>query len=349
VAERLRVLMVTSEWPTRRRPYDAPYLVRQVDFLRRAGICVEVFAFRGARNPWNYLKAWKGLRRRLHDGEYDLIHAQFGQSALLTWPKRLPLVVTFHGCDLQGVKRPDGRMSLGGAFLQRLCQLIARRADAVILVSERMRRFIAASVEATVIPTGLDFGEMPLVSRGEARQKLGLSLSERLVLFVGNPNEPVKRYGLAERAVEVLNRTYAAKLILGWGVPRSQILLLMNACDVLVMTSIQEGSPCVVKEALACNLPIVSLDVGDVAVRVKDVAGCELCADEKLETIAAALQRALERGERAHGREAVKDLDERLLTDRIISVYRSALREAPERRRGVLARWRRPRRVASTH
>jgi glycosyltransferase involved in cell wall biosynthesis len=321
----LRVLMVTSEWPTRQRPYYAPYLVRQVDFLRRAGVSVDVFPFRGARNPLNYLEAWKRLRTRLRSGRYDLVHAQFGQSALLTWPKRLPLVVTFHGCDLQGVKRPDGRMSAAGAFLQWLCRHIASRADGVILVSERMRRFLPARVKATVIPTGLDFGEIPLVPRDQARVSLNLPLAERLVLFVGNPSETVKRHWLAERAVQALNRTCDARLVLGWGMSRSQILLLMNACDVLLMTSIQEGSPCVVKEALACNLPIVSLDVGDVSVRIRDVAGCEVCHSENPEAIAAALERVLERDERTEGRQAVADLDERLLTGQIIAVYRDAV------------------------
>jgi glycosyltransferase involved in cell wall biosynthesis len=333
----VRVLMVTSEWPTESRPYYAPYLVRQVEFLRRAGVFVDVFSFRGARNPFNYLTAWRRLRTRLRRAPYDLIHAQFGQSALLAWPRRLPLVVTFHGCDLQGVKRPDGTMSIGGAFLQRLCRHVARGSDGVILVSERMRQFLPDDVAATVIPTGLDFDEIPLVPRDEARARLNLPVSERLVLFVGNPNETVKRHWLAEQAVQALNRNCRARLVLGWGMPRAEILLLMNACDVLLMTSIQEGSPCVIKEALACNLPIVSLDVGDVPVRIRDVAGCEVCDTERPDAIAAALERVLERHQRTEGRQAVADLDERLLTDQIITVYRSALAQEPRHRAEALS------------
>src|SRR5207248_2664939 len=95
-----------------------------------------------------------------------------------------------------------------------------------------------------------------------------------------------------------------------------------NACDALVFTSMQEGSPNAVKEALACDLPVVSVPVGDVAQRIGGVAGCELCPDEKPESIAAALERVLRRGIRAAGRAAVQDLDEitgaptpRLVTD----------------------------------
>jgi glycosyltransferase involved in cell wall biosynthesis len=317
--------MVTSEWPTPDRPFDVSYLVRQVDFLRRAGVEIEVFSFRGAKRPMNYVQAWKRCQARLREGSFDLVHAQFGQSALLAWPRRLPLVVTFHGCDIQGVKDAEGRMTLGGRFLQRMCQVIARRADAVIVVSERMRQFIPASVQAPIIPTGLDFDKIPTMPRDAARRELGLSLSERLVLFVGSPTEPVKRYPLAQQAVEVLNRTYPATLVLGSGRPHREILVLMNACDALVVTSIQEGSPGVVKEALACNLPIVSLNVGDVPFRVKGIAGCEICANEQPETIAASLERVLRRGERIRGREAVADLDERRLAARVIAVYQSVL------------------------
>jgi teichuronic acid biosynthesis glycosyltransferase TuaC len=321
----IRVLMVASEWPTPERPFDVPYLVRQVDYLRRAGIEVEVFSFRGARRPLNYLRAWRQLRRRLRARPFDLVHAQFGQSALLAWPKRVPLVITFHGCDLQGVKRPDGRLSLGGWFLVRLCQLMALQTDAVIIVSERMRRFLPASVTAHVIPTGLDFDQIPTMSCEEARRQLGLPLSQRLVLFVGDPAEPVKRHALAVSAVDILNQTCPATLVVGWRRPRREILVLMNACDALVVTSIQEGSPCVVKEALACNLPIVSLDVGDVPERVRGVAGCEVCADERPETIAAALVRTLERGGRTQGRDAVQALDETRLTAQVLDVYRNVL------------------------
>jgi teichuronic acid biosynthesis glycosyltransferase TuaC len=328
----IRVLIVTSEWPSAEHPYRAPYLVRHVDFLRRAGIDVEVFAFSGERRPMNYVRARKHLQQRLKERRYDLVHAHFGQSALLPWPRRLPLVVTFHGCDIQGVKRPDGRMSWGGAFLQKLSQLVALRAEAVILVSERMRGFIPSSVYAPVIPMGIDFEQFPNISREEARAQLGLPQSGKLVLFVGNPADPVKRHPLARRAVEVLNERYPARLVVGWGVLPPQVLVMMRACNVLVMTSQQEGSPLVVKEALASDLPVVSLNVGDVPVRLDGVEGCEICADEKPETIAASLERVLRRDRPLRGRDAVLDLDESRLAAQVVGIYRSVLAVAAQRK-----------------
>ncbi len=333
----IRVLVIASEWPTPEHPYRAPYLVQHVNFLRRAGVEVDVFPFRGARRPMNYVRARRDLLHHMREHQYDLVHAHFGQSALLPWPKRLPLVVTFHGCDIQGVKRPNGRMSWGGAFLQKLSQLVALRADAVILVSERMRRFVPASVYAPVIPMGLDFDLFPDMSQAEARRQLGMPPIGKQVLFVGNPEEPVKRYQLAKRAVEILNERFPARLVVGWGVLPPQIPIMMRACDVLVMTSIQEGSPCVVKEALACDLPVVSLNVGDVPVRLDGVEGCEVCADERPETIAASLERVLRRGRRVRGREAVLNLDERLLAEQVIGVYRAVLAKTSGARRAGAA------------
>ncbi len=325
----IRVLMITSQWPSLERPYAVPFLVQQVNFLRRAGVEVDVFSFRGAQKPLNYLRAWKRLRRQLDPSRYDLVHAQFGQSALLPWPRQMPLVVTFHGDDILGEKVYGGRATLGGMLLQRLSQLISLRADAVIIVSDQMRDHIPSSVPLHLLPTGVDLDSLPSMSEEAARRQLGLPLNEKLVLFVGNPEDPYKRYELARQAVDILNQKIPARLILGWKMTHRDILVLMHACNAFVMTSFQEGSPTVVKEALACNLPIVSVVVGDVVLRLRGVEGCEVCSDDTPETIAASLERVLRRGLRTNGRESVKELDEKVLAERLIGIYRSVMKKSP--------------------
>jgi teichuronic acid biosynthesis glycosyltransferase TuaC len=323
---KIRVLMVTSEWPEPGVNVTSHFIKRQAEYLTAAGIHVTVFPFKGRKNPFSYLKNWTRLQARLNRERYDLVHAQFGQSGLLALPKRLPLVVTFRGSDLLGaVSERTGRHRKIGALHQFLSRFVAARADAVIVVAEHMKRQLPGSVSSEVIPSGLDLQLFRPTDKATARNQLGLPEGERLVLFVGRPSHGRKRVHLAEQAVEILNRSLPARLIVAWRVPHTDIPLYMSGCDALVFTSMQEGSPNVVKEALACNLPVVSVLVGDVETRLYGIEGCELCADEDPETIAAALERVLKRDGRINGRETVAQLDENITTQRVIDIYRSVL------------------------
>jgi glycosyltransferase involved in cell wall biosynthesis len=327
MTEPIRVLMITSDWPDHASwGGTATFISRQVDFLRAAGVDVDVFRFRGNGSPLRYASAWLGVQRRLRRQRYDLVHAQFGQSGLLALPKRLPLVVTFRGDDLEGVlSNTTGRLTARGRLLPLLSRVVARRADATIVVSAHMKALLPRQAQPHVIPSGLDLERFRLIPQAEARSHLGLPFDRRLVLFVGSPTSSRKRYALARQAVEIVKRSLPAELVLGWAVPHEEIPYFMNACDALVFTSRQEGSPNVVKEALACNLPVVSVAIGDVPERLRDLAGCEVSADDRPETIAAGLVRALGRRARVAGRERMLELDEHVITARVIDVYRSVL------------------------
>ena len=322
----LKILMVTTNWPAPGGPRTSHFIKRQADFLKAAGVEVDVFHFQARKNPFNYLKAWLSVRRKLRSHRYDLIHAQFGQSGLLALPKRIPYVVTLRGSDILGtVSDRTGGYTFAGRINQRVSRYVAEKADAVILVSAHMQEQISRSTSGHVIPSGIDFSLFRCTPRDEARRQLRLPLDERLVLFVGNPQQARKRYDIAKRAVELLSERLPARLVTAWGAAHSDIPLYMSACDALVFTSMQEGSPNVVKEALACDLPVVSVAVGDVEQRIGPVEGCELCTDDSPETIASALERVLRRGKRVDGRQSVEHLSETAITEQVIQVYRSAL------------------------
>jgi len=329
----LRVLMITGEWPTPgSRPRTTHFIRRQAEFLQAAGVEVDVLHYQAAKNPWNYLRGWVRARRRLRRNAYDLVHAQWGQSGLLAFPRRVPLVVTLRGDDIGGIVGQDLRVTPMGHVLRLASRAVARAADAVIVVSDHMRASLHPATRTWVIPSGLDLDLFRPMPQDDARRRLGWPADRRVVLFVGKPATPRKRYALAQQAVALLNQSLPAELIVAWGVQHADIPLYLNAADVLLFTSMQEGSPNAVKEALACNLPVVSVPVGDVAQRLRGVDGCELCEDERPEALAAALKRTLRRGGRSNGRDAVRDLAEERTTRRVIGVYRSVLARRVEPR-----------------
>lgn len=321
----IRVLVVTCEWPTAENPHGVPFIVRHVEFLRRAGVDIDVFSFRGAKKLTNYMRAWRDLRKTVRENKYDLIHAHWGQSGFLaTIPKMLPLVVTFRGSEAEGLVGDDGKYTYEGYIVRAISYWVAKRTDELILVSAHIRDYMPDR-PVHVIPSGLDFDRLPVLDQTEARERLGLPLSKRLVLFVGDPSEARKRFALSQDVVARLAPELNAELVVAWDVPHSDIPIYMSACDALLFTSMYEGSPNVVKEALACNLPVVSVGVADVPERLKDVEGCAVSADERPETLAVELARVLERRQRINGRAAVRDLDERVLTQRVIQIYRTLM------------------------
>lgn len=318
--------MITTNWPKPNGQGTSHFIKRQAEFLQAAGVNVDVFHFRGKKSVTGYFRAWWALRSKLRSGKYDLVHAQYGHCGLTAFPTRLPLVVTLRGSDILGTVSDDsGRYTLAGKVHQALTRFVAAHADAVVMVSAHMASSLRGAKRTHVIPSGIDFDHFRCVPRAEARGRLGLPPDERLVLFAGNPGQARKRYALAEAAVEILNRRLPARLVVAWNVPHSDIPAYMCGCDALVFTSMQEGSPNVVKEALACNLPVVSVPIGDVAQRIAGLDGCELCVDERPQAIAAALERVLRRGQRIDGRAAVEHLSESEITRQVISVYRSVL------------------------
>lgn len=325
-----RVLVVTSEWPRYDGDISGIHVVKQVNKLREVGVDVSVFHFLGRKNPFLYFKTILDFGR-LPFEQYDLIHAHHGQSGIVALAqKQRPVVVTFHGSDLQGIRDQRGRLTPLGYILRFSSQWVASRANEIILVADYLAKYIH-NCPYHLIPAGIDLSLFHPIPIEEARSTLGLPMNERLILFVGNPERTEKRFWLAQKAVASLHGTIPVQLVTANGVPPEKMPLYMNACDILLVTSSTEGSPNTVKEALACDLPIVSTDVGDVRQRIESIEGCIVCANDHPETIALALKEVLDRNKRIEGRESVRDLDETLLTQKIIQVYEKAVSQLPPR------------------
>ncbi|GAB4539791.1 MAG: hypothetical protein Fur002_05480 [Anaerolineales bacterium] len=317
----MKILIVTTEWERYAGDISGIHVRQQAEALRRAGVEVDVFPFRGKKNLLNYWRAAQELKQ-LNLAQYDLIHAHHGQSGVVALAQKIrPMVVTFHGSDLQGIRAASGRVTLIGYALRAASRLVARRADSVIVVAQNLARQLPRGVAYQVIPAGINLDVFHPMPQEEARRALNLPLDAKLVLFVGDPTRTEKRFWLAQQASKLLS----AQLVTAHGVPFEHMPLYMNACDALLVTSSTEGSPNAVKEALACNLPVVSTDVGDVRQQTANIAGCEICADDSPAALAAALTRALNLPTRINAQKAAAAFDEKVLIEKIIQIYRSLL------------------------
>jgi glycosyltransferase involved in cell wall biosynthesis len=164
------------------------------------------------------------------------------------------------------------------------------------------------------------------MEQAQARKVLGLDSGKKFVLFPYNPNEARKRFDLIQAAVSLAREQVPSlELLVARGLPQEQIAIYMNAADVLVMASIFEGSPNALKEAMATNLPVITVDVGDAAELIGSTPGCHLVLREAA-AIAEKIVEACRRGGRTNGREWIRNHSMELVAERIIEVYSTVLR-----------------------
>jgi teichuronic acid biosynthesis glycosyltransferase TuaC len=313
----VKVLVVTNMYPSPQAPSFGTYVYDQVQALREAGAEVDVFhVVQHQRRIWNYVWAIPRLWRLLMARRYDLIHAHYvlsGVVARAQWGHRV--VLTHHGPEVLGQPR----------WQAILCKLVTPLFDEVIHVTEEVRR-VLHDADGWVIPCGVNLDVFMPVGREEARQRLGLPLDTPLVLWAGEYWRPEKRFDLVQQAMQLTVRQVPrAELVLLANKPHEVVPLYMSACDVLILTSALEGSPMVVKEAMACNLPIVSVQVGDVPDVIRGTIGCAL-AERDPQDLAAKLVPLLQRPRRSDGRQRIEHLSHARVARRILAVYARALR-----------------------
>jgi len=309
----MKILIVTNMYPCPEQPAFGTFVKDQVESLERVGINVDILFVNGRRCVLNYLWGifrlwWMLLKKR-----YDIIHAHY---ALTGFIARLqfscPVVVTYHGGEVKNHVP---------TWLKYLALRGSKVFDRIIVVNRQEKEIINLDAKVRVIPCGVHFKAFKQIPLDEARHILGLPIGTPLILWAGEYWQYEKRFELVETSLTLLQQHCPnTKLILVSGKPHTVIPIYMSACDVLVLTSRSEGSPMVVKEAMACNLPIVSTDVGDVAEIIECVAGCYLVKPDP-EDVADKLLRVLKQCQRTNGRDKVRWLDSDLIAQRIIAVY----------------------------
>lgn len=298
---------------------EARFYAQQVRVLARRGTDCTTVPVPGRHDPGpdaasrsvlDYLRFYPTVLRRAV-GDYDLVHANSGLTApaALAQPRR-PVVCSLWGTELTNRYGPVTRACAG------LC-------DAVVVMSERMARVLDR--ECYVVPHGVDRSLFSPRDRAAARAELGWDPAARHVLFPYSPRRVVKDY---PRATRIVGRAAArvdadVRLQTVSGEPHERVATAMNAADALLLTSEQEGSPNSVKEALACNLPVVATPVGDVPERLDGVSPSTVGATDA--ELVDGLASILRDPRRSDGREAVEPVSLERMAARLEAIYADVL------------------------
>ena len=310
----MRVLIVCSYKP--QMPEGCvPFIREQVEALRTQGCECEYYHIKG-KGLLGYLRDISGLRKKISEWKPDVVHAHYGLSCLLAnlATRRVPVVSTYHGSDINEPKvLPFSKLAIWLSAWN-------------IFVSKRNVDIAQPKKHWSLIPCGVALSDEQLQSRTESRKALGWKLDEKKVLFAGALDNAVKDPELAKASVTLLN---GVELIELKGYNRQQVNALMCASNCLLMTSRTEGSPQVIKEAMACGCPIVSVDVGDVAERTEGVNGCYVVPLREPEDIADALERAIAFEGKTNGREKILEygLTNELVAKKIIKIYGDIIKQ----------------------
>ena len=295
----------------------SPIVINQGDSLKREGIDVVYYGIKG-KGFINYLKNIKTLKKFLNDNKVDIIHAHFSLSAIISSiaKKRTPIVVSLMGSD-----------SNGKFIYRKIIQFFYRFLwDTTIVKSQNIKDNLSLK-NVVILPNGVNFDLFKPQNQIESKQKVNFKEDSKYIVFIADPDRVEKNIGLAIEGVNLLKKTMKAELFIVFGkngIDHEEIPNYLNAADVLLLTSTSEGSPNVVKEAMACNCPVVATDVGDVNSIIGATKGCYI-TEFDAEDVALNLLNAINYG-KTNGRTKIEHLNSKIIATKLISIYNNLLK-----------------------
>lgn len=302
-----------------------PFSRRQIDLLEKSyNIETKIFYLENRTSLTYLLNAGKELKQTIREFKPDICHPHYGSvnSLFVALFCNKPIVITFHGSDLN--KTPsDGFFA--DIMARIFSNLSALKAKSIIVVSENLKKQLWwAQKKATVIPVGTDSNEFYPIAKDEAMAELNQKLTYPTIVF--NANNPlIKRLDIANKAIGIVKKEFANVhlYLLEGNVDPHKVKYILNAADVLLLCSDREGSPTIIKEAMACNLKIISTDVGDVKNRLSKVNEA-IIVEQSPDSIAKGIIEILKKENlNYNGRDELmrQGLDENSLAEKITSLY----------------------------
>lgn len=284
----------------------SPFIKEQVESIANLGVEVDYFLIKG-RGLIGYLKNIRAFNMKIKRFKPDIVHAHYGLSGLFAnLQRKVPVVTTFHGSDINEY------------WIWPFSLLATIFSAYSIFVSEEISKKIFIRNNYSVIPCAVDISIFYPIDKSTARKRMNFGQKETIILFSSSFDIPVKNYSLALAAIKNIRRSINLVELRGYS--REEVNLLLNSCDIALLTSKSEGSPQFIKEALACNCAIVATDVGDVKSVVGDTSGCYI-TNLKATHVTLAIEKALCFDKKINGRVMVKHLTPESIANRVFSVY----------------------------
>jgi teichuronic acid biosynthesis glycosyltransferase TuaC len=299
------------------------FVKSQGESLLQKNISLEYFSIIG-KGFSGYLKNIGILKRQLKQNQYDIIHAHYALSAwvALFASRKTPIVVSYMGSDTYGSYTKKGKLKLKSLINIFAALLLQPFVNKIIVKSQNLSKYVFYKSKMNIIPNGVDLSKF---STEKTPGSLNKRNNEKHILFLADPKNSRKNFKLLEDAMLLIkNPNYT--LVSPYPVDHNQVKAFYTNADVFVLTSYNEGSPNVIKEAMACNCPIVATNVGDIKWLFGNTEGCFITSF-KPEDVAAKIQEAIKFAKRTKGRERLINigLDSDSVANNLINIYRSCL------------------------
>jgi teichuronic acid biosynthesis glycosyltransferase TuaC len=306
----------------------SPFVRSQGESLKKYGVVVDYYPIRG-KGLISYARQIPLLKDVIKNNNYNIIHAHYvlcGWMAVFTRPK-VPIVLSLMGDDAYGSYIDIKKKLLFSRYLTVLTLIIQPFVNAIISKSHNIEKYVYRKNVSNIVPNGVDLKTFKYF-KNEYKTELKLDESKRYILFLGKKDDIRKNYQLAAESFKLLNHMNV-ELINPYPVNHDLVFKYLNSVDVCLLTSFIEGSPNIIKEAMASNCPIVSTDVGDVKWIIGNTNGCFITSFDR-EDVADKILRGIEysvQHGRTNGRERILELglDSDTIAIKIISIYKKLI------------------------